>query len=991
MAKFEVQARVLDLLGLQQIANCPTAISELFKNAWDAYAERVMLDVYPESDQAILWDDGIGMTEDELLHRWLVVGAAGKEDLKSSVEPPEGMVPRPIQGEKGIGRLAISTLGDTLLLICRSREPQNPDEPLVALLINWNIVLNEHLRLSDLEIPQQTFSNIEELDQGIVKAMAEDLCKAICSPEQTYAWEGVKDQKKREEALGLRRAILDQLEDFVIDMESLKHTNRAWKKQHGVIFCIRHLQNELCRHVLRPGRDEGDQGPNDEIVQLLSNFRNRFELFDDEASGQNVEFRADVRRWDPQSRRLVSLFEENAAFEPADLRLYDHHVDVEFDEFGRFSGSLDIYGKPTEFPPKESQPKLPSRCGPFRLLLWYYHDKSDSRLEASQWTLINNKLEHFGGVMVYRDGLRVLPYGRRQFDWLSIEERRSKGAGYYFFSYRRMFGYVEIGRHENPGLRDKTGREGIIINAAYRYFSNRIEEFLIFLARRYFKEGTSFHDEKERQNEESRRVEREQKKSANRRAALRKSAEKKLVFMEKKALEQLELVFDKGVERLDLLGSPGATEITDALFRFEDQVTKIKGKARLTVPSNLSIRRDNKLKKLKHDHVVAYEKFSTSCHEVRQRFYVKIHNFPEAESAANRRKTLEVAYAQARSRIGVVFKALTEEVQDQVTSLSANLATLRDQQYQRIDEVLMNATDAATIEEARSIEIEDLPQIIEALSEVADTSSEILGDHQERLAIYLAGYFGEAKDELVAAQTSEIEELREKVDLNLGLVQLGLAVEIIDHDLNMLYRGIRASLARLRNLARNAPRVGAQVDELRSGFQHLEQRYRLMSPIYRGSYRVKSEIDGKRILEYCKDFLGYQLRSVGVDLQADEAFLDFRIFEVEAVVLPVFVNVIDNAIYWLRDRDERHIRLNLHGNVITICDTGPGIHSTDLEEIFQPFISYKPGGRGLGLYIARANLERYAHEIWTTTETPLRSLPGACICIRFHEDVLLEE
>ena len=117
MAKFRIQARVLDLLGEQQIANGPTAISELFKNAHDAYAQQAKLDIYPEDDRAALWDDGIGMSEADLLDKWLVVGTAAKADEQNRAPAPEGFVPRPIQGHKGIGRLAISILGANLLLV----------------------------------------------------------------------------------------------------------------------------------------------------------------------------------------------------------------------------------------------------------------------------------------------------------------------------------------------------------------------------------------------------------------------------------------------------------------------------------------------------------------------------------------------------------------------------------------------------------------------------------------------------------------------------------------------------------------------------------------------------------------------------------------------------------------------------------------------------------------------------------------------------------
>lgn len=44
MAKIRVRARTVDMLGRQQIATLPTAISELFKNAHDAYARQVVVD-----------------------------------------------------------------------------------------------------------------------------------------------------------------------------------------------------------------------------------------------------------------------------------------------------------------------------------------------------------------------------------------------------------------------------------------------------------------------------------------------------------------------------------------------------------------------------------------------------------------------------------------------------------------------------------------------------------------------------------------------------------------------------------------------------------------------------------------------------------------------------------------------------------------------------------------------------------------------------------
>lgn len=62
MATFHVRARTVDMLGRQQIAGIPTAISELFKNAHDAYARIVEVDYLRRENLFVLRDDGLGMT-----------------------------------------------------------------------------------------------------------------------------------------------------------------------------------------------------------------------------------------------------------------------------------------------------------------------------------------------------------------------------------------------------------------------------------------------------------------------------------------------------------------------------------------------------------------------------------------------------------------------------------------------------------------------------------------------------------------------------------------------------------------------------------------------------------------------------------------------------------------------------------------------------------------------------------------------------------------
>ena len=108
MVTFKTRARTLDMLGRQQIAGIPTAISELFKNAHDAYASRVEIDYYRSDELFVLRDDGIGMTRDDFVSRWLTIGTESKFDPTQLPPRDPTMGVRPMLGEKGIGRLAIA-------------------------------------------------------------------------------------------------------------------------------------------------------------------------------------------------------------------------------------------------------------------------------------------------------------------------------------------------------------------------------------------------------------------------------------------------------------------------------------------------------------------------------------------------------------------------------------------------------------------------------------------------------------------------------------------------------------------------------------------------------------------------------------------------------------------------------------------------------------------------------------------------------------------
>lgn len=100
--------------------------------------------------------------------------------------------------------------------------------------------------------------------------------------------------------------------------------------------------------------------------------------------------------------------------------------------------------------------------GPFRMELYWFNRKQlkEDGAVLNRLDVINLVKEWAGGLMVFRDGFRVNPYGSPSDDWLSLDPD-ALGAQGYKVNRRQIIGRVEISRAGNPQLRDQTNREGL--------------------------------------------------------------------------------------------------------------------------------------------------------------------------------------------------------------------------------------------------------------------------------------------------------------------------------------------------------------------------------------------------------------------------------------------------------------------------------------------------------------------------------------------------
>jgi signal transduction histidine kinase len=367
----------------------------------------------------------------------------------------------------------------------------------------------------------------------------------------------------------------------------------------------------------------------------------------------------------------------------------------------------------------------------------------------------------------------------------------------------------------------------------------------------------------------------------------------------------------------------------------------------------------------------------------------KIFNLCEEEIARTLGEVARQArlYIDQRKRLEDRIKALSEERQKQLenaVSMTRDTASDTRKTVFDITQKAMLALDLKVKQIQSDLNSTDLdalsPGKIDALRKRwEDELLEIEGHHRDALmqardmlaalAENLRASDGQEPAEVMEALEQRMLALEEEADENFEMVQLGLAVAIINHEFAAAIRNVRKSVQELGQVSQRSTTLRPLYQSIRHNFEHLDGHLKLFTPLQRRLYRSAQEIAGKSMRNYVTDLFGNRLERHKVTLECTEAFLSAKVECYPSTLFPAVINLVDNAIFWLENAtSDRRIRFDVSGGDIIVANTGAEVEERDRQRIFERGFSRKPGGRGLGLFISARALE--AEKMGLRLETP---------------------
>lgn len=985
-AHFSTKARVVDLLGREQIADAPTAITELLKNAIDAAAEKAEVRYNTKTRCLEVEDYGLGMRMDDVKNKWMVLATDSKHGKETgedeewaehaTEEQREKLKHKPL-GEKGIGRLAVAALGNGTLVWTRWGKGKNAQRTL--LLVHWHFFRHSAFLLDEIDFP---IAEVKEGDDP--KEVALRLCEEFAQwfENNKDAWDEKqqseeKSNENQEETLfGKQQSSLaTEIENDLKSVFPAAIEEMKFDREMGTLFGVLGTTEEASEIFI------GEIQKGDDVI--VSEGLRTFYAFSDPFGV--LESKLIVSPFIDGKPAYEKNYKEREFWKTTDFSTCDHEIELSVNSNGFVKGRIRRFTEEFEyeFSPTTSttQRALP---GPFKIKIGAVPGKDEQTILSKEEHLkFIDRLNAYGGLYVYRDGVRVMPYGRVDADFLRFEERRSMKAGRYYFSYRRMFGAIYLTATENPKLEDKAGREGFIQNTYYRNFRDLIIETFIDIADTYFGLKSEYKKEEKKEKEKTKKHKDRVKEATNKFKEEFKETRSFLAEKEKNYRKQISTL-DEKITKLEK--QPGFI-----LEEIDDVVGELK-----SIVNNFDALLDELISELPNLVILTASQ---------NRIWDNYLNKRETFELKTRKQLIELS--QRLDKITAAYKKEKERIEEIENRINANKKFIQNKINEKSDEFLAISQKLSSdyVPNWQKKQLTKLNSIYQSRMDnhsaydiVKDEKGVLLKLLEEAISLQrkelreeVIPFWNNAVYQIQNLENSlssefaikeihrEMEALQEKDIILSNLAQVGLVLETISHDYNAMFDDVDSTLLQLQKKENQLPKETiSQLSHLRDLFRSIHSRLELLEPLYLRTPANIVDITGNEL----KDFIQKRFepeKLPNIKLTFTNKFEKVKLVKVNrSVLLAALFNMIINAIYWVgKTSDPPIIQFDFFPNGFSISDSGPGVNIRDQQRIFDPFFSRKRDGRGLGLYIAKTTLKATGYDLIVAEESLEKGLPGA--------------
>ena len=221
----------------------------------------------------------------------------------------------------------------------------------------------------------------------------------------------------------------------------------------------------------------------------------------------------------------------------------------------------------------------------------------------------------------------------------------------------------------------------------------------------------------------------------------------------------------------------------------------------------------------------------------------------------------------------------------------------------------------------------------------------------------------------------QLEHEREELAHALRVTTLGELAASLAHEINQPLAAIVSNAHATRRLMESASLDRGEIllglHDIADDAKRASEVVRHLRALFKKERADRQPLDVNDVIREITRLLGKDLERKRVSLRLRLADDLPRVLGDVVQLQQVILNLVVNACEALADDDLRDVsietvRLEPGALEITVQDTGRGVEESELEHIFDRFITSKTGGLGMGLPISRSIIQAHGGRIWAT-------------------------